>query len=447
MMSQTSEWAEGNILLGDFRVERILGSGGMGAVYLVRSCSTGYQYAVKRSHIPDLANRRQFLTELLTWIDLPAHPLVAACHFFRSIEQQVVVFAEFAGGGSLKEWIRTDRISTLEEILDVAIQFAWGLHVLHNLGLVHQDVKPGNVLMTEEGLTKIADFGLARARAVARLESVNPESSNLVTAGTGTREYYSPEQADKLPLNHKTDIWSWGLSVLDMFRGSESDGNGQAASEFLDRYLRNGSVRDSLPSMPESVIEILHRCFRDDPTERWATMLDAANALKAVYRETLGRNYPRPEPLVPTRSPIETIDYERVTNTGEWIDPGYWLTYALQVEGRDLAEAELLLFRDVSYSRKARAVADLIGYDEVYAINRNRIARGDEVLQPAQAMLCLNKAVVHGSVGDVGGMLELSDEAINLLQPFVQHLRSSELAAEAIGWTIQHGEYVTSLRE
>jgi serine/threonine protein kinase len=438
MMSQTSEWAEENILLGDFRVERILGSGGMGAVYLVRSCSTGYQYAVKRSHIPDLANRRQFLTELLTWIDLPDHPLVAACRFFRSVEQLVVVFAEFVSGGSLSDWIRTGRLNTLEEILDVAIQFAWGLHVIHELGLVHQDVKPGNVLITEEGLTKITDFGLARARAVARIESVNPESSILVSAELGTRGYRSPEQADGLSLSRKTDMWSWGLSVLEMFRGSEPVADGQAASDSLDIYLQNGPDRENLPAMPEGVIEILRRCFRDDPTERWATMLDTANALKVVYREALGRDYPRSDPLFPTRPPTQAIDYERVTSIGEWIDPQYWLTYALQVEGRDLAEAELLLFRDVSYSRKARAVADLIGYDEVYVINHNRIARGDEVLQPAQAMLCLNKAVVHGSVGDVGGMLELSDEAISLLQPFVQHLRSSELAAEAIGWAIEN---------
>jgi serine/threonine protein kinase len=438
MVSQPSEWAEESTLLGDFQIERILGTGGMGAVYLVRSCSTEYQYAVKKSRIPDLTNRRQFLTELLTWIDLPDHPLVAACRFFRSIEQLVVVFSEFVSGGSLSDRIRAGHLNTLEEILDVAIQFAWGLHVIHKLGLVHQDVKPGNVLIAEGGSTKIADFGLARARAVARIESVSPEASILVSAELGTRGYRSPEQADGLSLSRKTDIWSWGLSVLEMFRGSEPVADGQAASDSLDMYLQNGPDRQNLPAMPEGVVEILRRCFQDDPTERWATMLDTANALKAVYCEALGRDYPRPNPLFPTRPPTKVIDYERVTSIGNWFDPEYWLTYTLQIEGRDFSEADSLLFRNVSYSRKARAVADLIGYDEVYTIIHHRIARGDEVLQPAQAMLCLNKAVIHGSVGDFGGMLELSDEAISLLQPFVQHLRSSELAAEAIGWTIQH---------
>ncbi len=438
MMNQTFEWADGTALLHDFEVERILGTGGMGAVYLVRSRSTRYEYAAKKSRIPNLGSRRQFLTELLTWIDLPEHPSVAACRFFRSIEQSVIIFAEFVSGGSLSDWIRTGRLNTLEEILDVAIQFAWGLHVIHELGLVHQDVKPGNILITEEGLIKIADFGLARARAVAGLEAVDSESSILVSVGGMTPVYRSPEQADGLPLSRKTDIWSWGLSVLEMFRGSEPVADGQAARYSLDLYLQNGPTRESLPPMPESVIEILCRCFQHDPTERWSTMLDIANALKVTFYEALGRDYPRLDPLFPARRSVGTLDYERATNVGDWIAPDRWLSYALQVEGRNLAEAELLLFRDACYSRKARAVADLIGYDEVYAINHQRIARGDEVLQPAQAMLCLNKAVVHGSVGDFGGMLELSDEAINLLHPFAQHLRSSKMATEAIGWAIQN---------
>ena len=96
---------------------------------------------------------------------MPEHPLLVACRFFRTVGDEVVLFAEFVEGGSLADWIRDRRLTGLEQILDAAIPFAWGLHAAHELGLVHQDVKPGNALITGDGQVKVADFGLARARA------------------------------------------------------------------------------------------------------------------------------------------------------------------------------------------------------------------------------------------------------------------------------------------
>jgi serine/threonine protein kinase len=77
---------------------------------------------------------------LQTWLDLPEHPHLVACRFFRTVGTELAIFAEYVEGGSLEHWIKERRLTQLEQILDVAIQFAWGLHAAHELGLVHQDV-------------------------------------------------------------------------------------------------------------------------------------------------------------------------------------------------------------------------------------------------------------------------------------------------------------------
>lgn len=163
-------WGTVDKVLGDFEIERKLGEGGMGLVYLVRSESTGERFAVKRTKHPTPEIRRNFLGELQTWIDLPAHPNLAACRFFRSQGDETIIFAEYVKGGSLASWIRDGELyqgtkeQALERILDAAIQFAWGLHVIHTCGLIHQDVKPGNVLLTQlpDFIVKVSDFGLTR---------------------------------------------------------------------------------------------------------------------------------------------------------------------------------------------------------------------------------------------------------------------------------------------
>src|SRR5438552_10631145 len=148
--ARSEDWRPGQILLDDFVVERVLGEGGMGKVYLVKSGTTSMRFAVKRAKGLSEADRRNFLGELQTWIDLPEHPNLVPCRFFRTVGDEVLIFAEYVEGGSLKNWIDSRKLyqggteTALERILDTAIQFAWGLHCVHELGRGHQDGKPAN---------------------------------------------------------------------------------------------------------------------------------------------------------------------------------------------------------------------------------------------------------------------------------------------------------------
>ncbi|HPO36588.1 MAG TPA: protein kinase, partial [Kiritimatiellia bacterium] len=100
-----TDWNLGQTILDDYVVDRVLGEGGMGIVYLVHSRTSQRQFAVKRATGLKESDRRNFLSELQTWIDLPEHPNIVPCRFFRTVGDEVLIFAEYVQGGSLKEWI------------------------------------------------------------------------------------------------------------------------------------------------------------------------------------------------------------------------------------------------------------------------------------------------------------------------------------------------------
>jgi serine/threonine protein kinase len=448
-------WEPGQLLLGDFEVQQVLGKGGMGKVYLVRSQTTGMQFAVKRALIKDDNSRQNFLSELQTWIDLPEHPNIAACRFFRTIGDEIAIFAEYVGGGTLADWIWNRRLTTLEQILDVAIQFAWGLHALHQHGLIHQDVKPGNVLMTKEGLAKATDFGLSRARlrgGDGHFHSPAVGSNNesiLVSFGGMTRAYCSPEQAQihamwkngtplgALPkLSRRTDIWSWGVSVLDMFYGQPSCLYGQTAGESLEQYFKGGDIDKGLPRMPVEMTMLLGKCFQPKPEHRWENLSEAADALMVLYVKTSGRSYHRHTPSSPLKPSGAVQSHDRRTSGGmRWDDPLEWLRKAFRAADYDPAMADIRIPLRTG-SRRAQAIADMGVYEEAYRIFERLVMEGRGFLEDQLAALCCEKALIHENTGDLVGAAELFARAVAILERLVNQQGRLELASElAVAYT------------
>lgn len=411
-------WQPGEVCLDEFVIERLLGEGGMGKVYLVRSQSSGQRFAVKKTKLREPGSRRDFLAELQTWIDLPEHPHLAACRFFRTVGEEEAIFAEYVDGGSLADWIEQGRLTQLPQLLQVAVEFAWGLHAAHERGLVHQDVKPGNVLLTDAGTVKVTDFGLARARARAGESTENGETDALVSCGGMTRAYCSPEQASGQPLSRQTDVWSWGVSVLQMFTGEVTWGSGVAAPEALEEYLASGPADFRLPRMPAGAASVLRKCFEQDPVRRWKTLAEAAEALREVCRQETDQDCaPVSPPSAATAASLRMATSYRGVQGAHWAPPQQWLRKALEAAGRDPALAETVVPARAD-TRKGQAIADLTVYDDALRIFDQLVAGGRNDLVGSLASLCCEKALIHEVVDDVPGALALYDRVIELHHRF-----------------------------
>jgi WD40 repeat protein/serine/threonine protein kinase len=301
------EWNIGDVILDLYEVKDIHKGGGMGLVYRVSHRGWNIDLAAKSPRADWFKTEEQkenFVRECETWINLGLHPHIVSCYYVRTLGGIPRVFAEYVEGGSLSEWIKERKLyeggheKALERILDIAIQFAWGLDYAHEQGLIHQDVKPANVMMTPDGTAKVTDFGLARARGFAGEEAeAVPGRSVLVSAGElMTPAYCSPEQANKEKLSRKTDIWSWGLSVLEMFTGEVTWVAGQAAAEVLESYVETGAEDEAIPGMPDDLTGLLKQCFLHDPDSRPKDMKEIITKLMGSYQRAIGQEYARIEP-------------------------------------------------------------------------------------------------------------------------------------------------------
>ncbi len=312
MRQNFAQWNVGDVILDLYKVTDILGEGGFGKVYKVRHQGWNIDLAVKIPKpeiIAAAGSVENFEREAETWVNLGLHPHTVSCYYVRRIDESPTVFAEYVAGGSLHDWIESRRLYggganvSLRRILDIAIQFAWGLHYAHEQGLIHQDVKPGNVMITAEGVVKVTDFGLANvqnAAAIANNHEETPQAgkvydSTLMVAGSGamTPAYCSPEQANGDNLTRRTDLWSWALSVLEMFQGERTWQHGAVAAGALEYYLESVCEYSQLPQMPILLAQLLRRCFRENSLERPHDMLFVANELQDIYHSIVGKAYLR----------------------------------------------------------------------------------------------------------------------------------------------------------
>ena len=429
-------WRLGAEVLGGYTVEGELGrgEGAFGQVYLLSVKAPELRrYAVKRLLLADDVERRMFLRELQTWIDLPEHPNLVTFRFPRLEDEVLYMFADYIDGGSLVAWMEERKRVWNEEgtatdvasILDIAIQFAWGLQACHAWGITHGDVKPANSLMTRGGTVKVGDFGLSRSRVAGAGEAGYP---------LGTRYYRSPEQAAHKQLTAYTDLWSFGASVLQLFTGHYP--SGEATDQDLEGYA-SGDLKAQpwLPAMPGEVVEALRECLRrDDPSER-GSALDMANALYGICRHLTGHD-PGPQPEFCPAAERVLESHDRRNRAGaQWSDARSLL---ISLVGDNRAQ-ELLLPRE-GLGRRAQAVADLAAYEEAQRAVEHRLAQVNyahaelEVVEGRElalsntaqsgwellARVLMEKALIHEQVDDTPGELRQYERAVAIYEQLVK---------------------------
>ena len=262
--------------------------GGMGSVWRVHHQSWNMDLAMKRPKPRFFAEgserrKKEFIDECENWIRLGLHPNIVSCYYVREIGGVPTIFSEWMDGGSLKDVIRDGSLYTGTEaevcarILDIAIQTQRGLAFSHEQGLIHQDVKPGNILLTKEWAAKVADFGLARAQG--RLT----DKERPLSVGY-TIEYCPREQSEGAEAEPWMDFYAWALTVAEMFMGKRLWKTGADAAE----QWNHCSAQCKVP-IPEAMQNLITRLLSGKNND----LSGIDGKLTSIYREIRKSDYPR----------------------------------------------------------------------------------------------------------------------------------------------------------
>jgi non-specific serine/threonine protein kinase len=195
-----------------YRIEKKIGAGGMGAVYLAEDTKLQRQVALKflpSEYISEPELKARFMREAQAAASLN-HPNIVTVFEISEHEGQLYIAMEYVEGESLKDLIAKNEFS-VREVLDIALQISDGLTAAHQAGIIHRDIKPQNILMGKDGRVRICDFGLAKAK----------RDVTLTQAGStlGTVAYMSPEQAQGKEVDQRGDIFSFGVVLYEMITG------------------------------------------------------------------------------------------------------------------------------------------------------------------------------------------------------------------------------------
>jgi serine/threonine protein kinase len=273
-----------------------LGEGGMGTVYRATDTKLHREVAVKVlpdafANDPDRLAR--FTREALLLAALN-HPNIAAIY---GVEDGALVL-ELIEGPTLAERIQGGPMP-VEEALPIACEIASALEYAHERGIVHRDLKPANIKLTADGRVKVLDFGLAKALTDAPV-AANPMSSPTLTVGgtvagviLGTASYMSPEQARGMPVDKRSDIWSFGVVLYEMLTGRGLFQE-RTLSDTIAALLRSDLDWSALPAaVPAHVQRVLRRCLERDPKSRTRDIGDVRLELEQGTPDLPGSAAPR----------------------------------------------------------------------------------------------------------------------------------------------------------
>jgi eukaryotic-like serine/threonine-protein kinase len=282
-----AELRSGDVLAGRFRIESMLGIGGMGVVYRAHDLSLDIDVALKLLR-PELARRpdsfERFRQELLLARQVSS-PHVVRIHDISQQDGRWFISMDFVDGQSLERRMDHDGKLGMDEALPIARGLLEGLTAAHGRGVVHRDLKPANVLLDKDNRAYITDFGVARSLGA---------TGGMTQSGVifGTPEYLSPEQARGEKVDARSDLYTVGLILYEMLSGTLPFSGGTPAETVMQRIVRQppslGQVRPDLPRWLQTFCD---RLLKLNPAHRFASAREALQALDArrVPRRPLNR--------------------------------------------------------------------------------------------------------------------------------------------------------------
>ena len=266
--------------ISHYRILEKLGEGGMGVVYKAEDTKLDRIVALKflpKHLLCDEEAKTRFVHEAKAASALD-HPNIATIHEIDEVEGECFICMAYIEGQSLKELVRDKKLS-IEEILRITIQIGEGLDAAHKRGITHRDIKSDNIMLTQEGTVKIMDFGLAKLKGAPKLTKTGTT--------TGTMQYMSPEQAQGMEVDQRSDIFTFGVVLYEMITGQlPFKGEHEAAiiysivnetPEPLARYKAN---------VPEGLQRMVDKALKKDLSTRYQSSVDMVADLKGLQKET-----------------------------------------------------------------------------------------------------------------------------------------------------------------
>ena len=274
--------------IGSYIIQRELGRGGMGIVYLAHDVRLARTVAIKAlspvySQSPTV--RQRLLNEAKMAAAL-SHPGIATIYALEEIDSELYLVCEYVPGAALRALVESGPLPIVE-VIDIGVQLARALAEAHTKGIVHRDIKPENVIKTPSGVIKVLDFGLARAEYA--MQTRLTQTGMLV----GTPAYLSPEQALCQDTDFRTDIFALGLLLYELASGT----NPFAATSIPATIAR---IVDEDPPLlsevqPQSIPEldeIVHRCLQKDPQARYRSTQEVVGDLERLHAAVSAHHTP-----------------------------------------------------------------------------------------------------------------------------------------------------------
>lgn len=273
----------GTMLSGRYEVLKRVGSGGMADVYMAKDHKLNRNVAVKvlkSEYVEDEKFLRKFETEAQAVARL-SHPNIVNIYDVGIEDGINYIVMELAEGITLKEYIRKKGYLTPKETVEISTQIASAISHAHKNHIIHRDIKPQNILVSDTGIIKVTDFGIAKAT-----------SSNTVTStatAMGSVHYISPEQAKGRFCDEKSDIYSLGITMYEMVTGhvpfDHENGVTIALMHLQNEITPPSQIRDGIP---DSLEKIILKCTMKKPEERYQTADELITDLRLVFEDTSG---------------------------------------------------------------------------------------------------------------------------------------------------------------
>jgi HAMP domain-containing protein len=276
--------AEGQMRqVGRYQVQSRLGRGGMATVYRAHDPSIGRDVAIKFLHASlceDEDCRMRFLREARAAGGL-SHPNIVVVHDVGEIERRPYMAMELIDGSPLSDKLEKTRSLPVREVVIIGLQLARALEYAHARGIVHRDIKPGNIMMLADGQTiKVADFG------IAHMDDGTTEQRTMVGAVMGTPQYMSPEQTRGDKVDGRSDLFSAGIVLYQLLAG-ERPFRGESLVAVATKIATEDPppLNQKRPEVPASLRRVIDRCLAKKPEQRYQTGKEVAEALQKVLHE------------------------------------------------------------------------------------------------------------------------------------------------------------------